>query len=374
MKQNRFIVLLVIIAFGFTNCQRSKPNIYYQKKYVKEIKQARKEAGFFISRNFIPGSSVAIFLKNELIYSEGFGLASTDLEVPVTRKTKFRIGDLSELYTSALYLKLLDEGLLNEDSAIQKYYPQFPEKEDTITPKFLAYEIAGIRKPTAEEQLRKGMNTGLERSIDRFKNDPLIVQPGTYQIPSIFNYNLLGVVMEKASGKRFAKLFQEYITDTLHLENTCIDNPFISIKNRSDFFETNLISQVVFGQFYDLRQNAPSEGMLSNAEDLAKLGNDLLHSDYFSGIRDKIFQNIVLENGQQAGMANAWTTYTDHEERLVYGRQGTVPGGGGSIIIYPEYELIIAFTCNLTASLDETPVFSMALPFLPKTQQETENK
>jgi len=372
MRQKLQVALLILIMFGLTNCQKTKTDIYYQKKYVKEIKIARKEAAFYSSRNFIPGSSVAIYFKGELIYSEGMGVASSDLNVPVSRKTKFRIGDLSCLLTNAIYQKLLEEGVLNEDSAIQKYYPQFPEKEDTITTKFLVYEVAGIKSPEAEDHSRSGINISLEKAIDRFKNEPLMMKPGLYQIPSIYNYNLLGVVMEKATKKSYLKLLKEYLADTLNLENTVVDNPLTSIKNRSNFFELNLISQVVNSMFYDFRQNVSSEGILSNAEDLATFGNAILHSEYFSGIRDNIFKKIVLQNGQEAPMANGWVVYKDRDGRLLYGRQGTVPGGGGSLIMYPEYDLVVAFTCNLTASLDETPVFPVAEPFLPPIEHSTE--
>lgn len=371
MRRNLQMALLILIMFGFSNCKKTKTNIYYQKEYVKEIKEAQKEAATFTSRNFIPGSSVAIYLKGELIYSEGMGMASLDLNVPVTRNTKFRIGGLSELFTSAIYLKLLEEGVLNKDSAIQKYYPQFPEKEDTITTKMLAYEVSGIKSEEANDHFRSGTNIGLEKAIERFKDEPLQRKPGLYQVPSIYNYNLLGVVMEKATKKSYLKLLNEYVIDTLNLENTVIDNPVISIKNRSNFFEVNLISQVINSFFCDLRQNASSEGILSNAEDLAKFGNAILHSEYFSGVRDNIFKKIVLESGQEAGMANGWAIYKDRDDRLIYGRQGTVPGGGGSLIIYPEYDLVVAFTCNLTSSFDETPVFSVAAPFLPEVKKET---
>ena len=186
----------------------------------------------------------------------------------------------------------------------------------------LAYEVAGIKTPEADDRHRHGTNIGLEKAIERFKDDPLVIKPGTYQLPSIYNYNLLGLVMEKASNKNFPKLLSEYLTDTLKLENTVVDNPMTTIKNRSDFFELNLISQVVNSVFYDLRQNASSEGILSNAEDLAKFGNAMLHSEYFSKVREKTFQKITIADNVEATMANGWVIFNDRDGRVVYGRQG----------------------------------------------------
>ncbi len=49
--------------------------------------------------------------------------------------------------------------------------------------------------------------------------------------------------MEKASGKSFPVLLKEYLTDTLKLTNTVVDDPFITISGRTDYFDYNIVSQ-----------------------------------------------------------------------------------------------------------------------------------
>ncbi len=48
----------------------------------------------------VPGGSFAVFKDGKLIYSEGLGYASQELEVAATRNTKFRIGKITECFTT----------------------------------------------------------------------------------------------------------------------------------------------------------------------------------------------------------------------------------------------------------------------------------
>ena len=364
MKHFFQLTLLILFIAGLSGCEKPKPDILYKKKYVEEIKAARKKVAFHMAQNYIAGANVAVSIDGELVYSEGLGLASKDLDVKATRKTKFRVGDLSSLFTNVLYHKLVEEGILVPDSSVQFYYPEFPEKKQKITLFHLANEVSGIH-PSYNNAELKQINTSIQQGIDLFKDDPLEMPPGEMQITNCFNYNLLGAIMEKATGKKFRELLPEYLTDTLHLDHTVIDNPFATIKDRSDFYEPNVIAQVVNAMFYDLRVTAPSKGLLSNAEDLVKLGNALLYGDYLSEETMKdFFEPIKLYNDYPSGMVNGWMIFTDNQSRKVYGREGSVAGGKASVLIYPEEKMVIGYACNVSSLVTDTPIFQVADAFL----------
>ena len=102
MQNRNLIILLLSVLVVLSGCKKPQNDIIYSKKYIEEIKEIRQETGFFLGSNFIPGTSIAIMKDGELIYSEGIGLASKDLDVGVNRNTLFRIGDLSELFTNII--------------------------------------------------------------------------------------------------------------------------------------------------------------------------------------------------------------------------------------------------------------------------------
>lgn len=376
MKRGIQFVLLLTISMVFNNCQKESTDILYDKKYIKEIKEVRKEAILYLSRNFIPGGTFAIAKEGKIIYSEGMGLASKDLDVHVNRETKFRIGDVSELFTSLIYQQMVANGILHPDSTVQYYIPDFPEKEYKLPIHQLTYHSSGIREPNNLEYNLPGINVSLQKGIESFKNDPLIAPPGLYESPSIYNFNLLGAIMEKATNKRFPAILKEYLTDTLNLSNTLIDNPFLTIKGRSAFYEHNYISQVVNATFYDLRYRAPAQGILSNAEDLVKLGNAILYSELITDeIKAKLFQPKTLYNDILSSSANGWMLLEDMNGEKLYGKRGNVAGGGAAILIFPEEKLVVAAAINLTDDTDDIPVFKIASAFLTNPdEKETEKK
>ena len=367
------LIPLLFILIGFSHCRKPQNNILYDRNFTEEIKEARENIRFFMASNNIPGATFAIAKEGKIIYSEGVGLASKDLEVPATRSTKFRIGKLSSLFTNLMYHRMEKEGLLHADSSIQFYYPEFPEKNYKLQMHHLVQQTSGFRNPTAAELDWRGLNINLQKGIENFSNDPLTEHPGWYQSPNFFNYNLLGAVMEKVTGKKFHILLNEYVTDTLHLENTMIDDPFKTIKGRTDFYDRNFIAQVINATFRDMRYRVSSEGLLSNAEDLVKFGNALLYNDYFKEVIDKdFFEPVLLFNNIPSVMINEWVLLTDQEGRTIYGRTGTVTGGSAAIIIYPEEGLVLACATNLTSNNNQYPLFDMAQHFLPQTSADAE--
>ncbi|HPF50754.1 MAG TPA: serine hydrolase domain-containing protein [Draconibacterium sp.] len=365
MKKLVLLSLSILVLLGIIGCTKKNTDLHYKRKYTKEIKDARKDLSLFMIENMVPGANVAVSINGELVYSEGLGWASKDLDVPAKRSTKFRIGQVSTIINDAIYLKLVEEGKIDPDTSIQYYYPEFPTKpEGEITPKMLANEISGIRPSVGNEEMNM-VNKSIEKGLEIFKDDPLDMPPGQFQINSCFNHNLLGVIMEKATGKKYTDLLNDYVTAPLNMDNTVIDNPFITIKGRADFYEPNIIAQVVNTKFTDLRVNTPSKGLLSNAEDLVKLGSAFLEGDFFSSeTRKNLFEPLRLYNQNPSRMVNGWLVFKDNHGRVVYGLQGSVDGGSASVVIYPESKMVIAYACNLSSSLNETPVLLIANAFL----------
>lgn len=225
----------------------------------------------------------------------------------------------------------------------------------------------------SREREWQGINVSLKKGLETFQDDKLMAAPGAFQKESRFNFNLLGAIMEEASGKNFNELLKEYVTDTLHFENTCPDNIFATIEGRTDFYDHNIIAQAVNAITIDMRWRAPSDGLLSNAEDLVKLANIYLSSDYLNdSTRAHLFEPAMLNNNQPSQFANGWIVLHNRQGKIAYGREGFVHGGSSAVLIYPEEELVVAFTTNLTEDRPNSPVLQIADFFLPKPEESEE--
>ncbi|RIH64870.1 class A beta-lactamase-related serine hydrolase [Mariniphaga sediminis] len=364
MKQIFFCLIFSTLLLVLGGCEKKQANVIYDKSYIEEIKQTRKDIALHITRNYIPGATISIAKDNRVIYSEGIGLASKELDVPMTRENKLRIGDVSQIFTNIIYLKLVEEGILNPDSTVQHYIPEYPPTEFKLAIKHLPYHTSGIRKEEPGETEIPGLNITIQNGLKDFMNDPLTNPPGWFQESSMFNSNLLGAVMEKATNKNFLTLLKEYVTQPLNLTHTLIDNPSAIISGRADFYNNNLMGQNINAPFRDLRYKAPSKGILSNTEDLVKLGMAILESEYFNEeFRENFFEPCDLYGGFKSEMANGWLIMQDKKGREFYGSGGGVTGGGAAILIYPDESLVVAYAVNHTLETD-MPVFKIAHHFL----------
>jgi len=367
------LVFLLVIIVGFTHCKKPENHIFYDRNYVDEIKQAREAMGFFMYSNLIPGTQIAIYKQGKMIYSEGFGLASKDLNVPVSRETKFRIGDVTEVYTSLAYRMMVENGTLHPDSSIQNYLPDFPTKESKITLEQLAQNTSGIREENSAGDRNLMYNINLQMGLDKFKDDALLFMPGFLQTNSVYDYNLLGAIMENATGQNFGTIIKELVTDTLQLYYTLMDNPFTTIEGRTDFYDINIVGTPINAITIDHRSNEPSLGLLSTAEDLAKFGNAILHSPVISDkIREELFTPFQLKAGFTAEKTNSWKLFKDNWGRKFYASIGNVNGGGASLLVFPDDDLVVAITINLTLNILELPDYKIASLFLPKTEAQIE--
>ena len=70
-----------------------------------------------------PGISVAIVHNQDIVWSQGFGLADVQDQVVATPQTIYRIASITKLFTATTVLQLRDAGKLQLDDPIQKHLP-----------------------------------------------------------------------------------------------------------------------------------------------------------------------------------------------------------------------------------------------------------
>ncbi|MGH0132206.1 UNVERIFIED_CONTAM: hypothetical protein FKN15_048933 [Acipenser sinensis] len=97
-----------------------------------------------------PGIVVGVSVDGKQVWTEGLGYADVENRVPCKPETVMRIASISKSLTMAAVAKLWEEGKLELDAPVQKYVPEFPEKEYkgepvTITMKMLVSHLSGIR-------------------------------------------------------------------------------------------------------------------------------------------------------------------------------------------------------------------------------------
>ena len=100
-----------------------------------------------IERFHVPGASIAVW-QDGVLSEAAVGVANMNTGVEATTDTLFQIGSITKLYTTALVLQLVDEGLLTLDEPIRKWLPDFKvgdaETSAKVTLRHLLTHTSGI--------------------------------------------------------------------------------------------------------------------------------------------------------------------------------------------------------------------------------------
>ncbi|XP_073508810.1 serine beta-lactamase-like protein LACTB, mitochondrial [Phyllobates terribilis] len=276
-----------------------------------------------------PGIVVGVSVDGQTVWSEGLGFADVENRIPCSPDSVMRVASISKSFTMAALAKLWQEGRLDLDAPVQKYVPEFPEKEFegekvTITTRLLVSHISGIRhyekdiqkirkkigkksseipvddtestrigeqrrsKPdTAKSQksaalepeefyIKDKFNSVIE-ALELFKNDPLVFKPGSQFLYSTHAWTLLSAVVERASGRKFLDYMQQMFRD-LAMINTLPEEHEPIIYNRARFYSISDKKRLINCPYVDNSCKWAGGGFLSTVNDLLRFGNVLLYS------------------------------------------------------------------------------------------------
>jgi len=212
--------------------------------------------------------AVLIGFKGQIIFEKAYGLANYELQVPLTVRSKFRIGSLTKALTAAAILQLAEKGLLRLEDPIARFWPDYPSGEK-ITLHHLLTHTSGIPNFTSlpEYQKFKLNPTTLSRTMELFQKLPLQFEPGSRFAYSNSNYILLTAVIEKVTGRSYADYMREKIFLPLNMLDTGYDDLNSIIKHRALGYSLR-DGDLINAPYIDMTVPAGAGGLLSTVEDL----------------------------------------------------------------------------------------------------------
>lgn len=347
---------LVIAAAGIVSfpiaaaaAQNPQPAVVGQPTtYVEAIARTRRLIRDTMASLGAPGASMTVMKNGRVIWSEGFGYADLEQQVPVTTLTRFRIGSVSKSMTGVAVGLLVQEGKLDLDAPIQRYVPSFPTKRWPITARQLAGHLSGIRHYRGDEFLNMRHYGSMLAGLAIFQNDTLLFEPGTTVSYSSYGYNLLGLVVAGAAGEPYLAYMQEHVFDPAGMSHTVAEHPDSLIPFRAHFYTVrDSGGGIVNAPYVDASHKWASGGILSTTEDLARFGQAMLDDILVSPeTRRLIWAPVTTTDGKATGYGLGWGTSRDDAGRLRVSHGGGSVGGTAYLIVYPEQRLIVALLVN----------------------------
>ncbi len=169
----------------------------------------------------VPGAAVLVLRDGEPVVRRGYGLADMDAGVPVTASTNFRLASVSKAFTAATVLLLAEDGLVALDDPVRKWLPSLPAAAEDVTIHHLLSHTSGLID--YEDVMPEGLDRQV-RDADVLAilegQDRLYFAPGTQYRYSNSAYALLTLIVEAATGERYADFLRERIFVPLGMDNS----------------------------------------------------------------------------------------------------------------------------------------------------------
>lgn len=216
-------------------------NVFAQKtsKKVEEL------LGVYAQYGKLNGA-VLVADSQQVLLKQGFGMADFDWQIPNTPQTKFRIASISKQFTALMLLQLVEAGKIRLEDKVSTFVPEYPKsKGDKITIHHLLSHTSGMVHyfPDFYQKFSKNNYTP-EELMHLFWDIDLLFEPATQFRYSSFGYVILGIILERVTGKNYETNLQERICKPLKMNNTGIDNDLniISQKAKGYLASGNLLN------------------------------------------------------------------------------------------------------------------------------------
>ncbi len=237
-----------------------------------------------------PGLAIAVIEHGEVTFAHGFGTKTPGKNDPVKATTLFRIGSCTKALTATAVLRLVADGKISLDDPVVKSFPEFHFTKDAtwappITVKELLDHTAGqvdnfIGDATTYD------DSELQRYYSQdWPNVGYVMFPAgrmfDYANP---NFEVAGVVVERASGKSYRQFMKEAVFGPIGMSRTIFT--IDEIKADGDVadglattFSTNGSPMTIAKDSYDSPAERPAGFALSSVYDMAKFAKFVVKGD-----------------------------------------------------------------------------------------------
>jgi D-alanyl-D-alanine carboxypeptidase len=220
----------------------------------------------------LPGIAVGVVSDQELVWARGFGFADTASKTAITPQTKFRMASHSKLFTATAVMQLREQGKIRLDDPVSAHLPWFTVKAaeadaPPITVEELLTHSSGLPREAGAHWTTFDFPSGDElRTLMPERQAPFA--PEVRWKYSNLAYAVAGMVVEQASGLRWADYVQRNIFDPLGMSASSVDKNVDGLavgygRRRPDGSRT-------VNPFIDARGMAAATGLTSTVDDMAR--------------------------------------------------------------------------------------------------------
>ncbi|MES2696223.1 MAG: serine hydrolase [Verrucomicrobiota bacterium] len=277
-----------------------------------------------------------------ILFEQSAGWANAEWKIANTATTKFRLGSITKQFTAAAILLLAEDGKLGLDDALSKFVPSAPETWRPVTIRQLLSHTGGIPSITDQPEFRtwKLSPHTPEQSMARIADKPLEFTPGEKFKYSNTGYQLLGWIVELASGQKYDAFLKQRIFTPLGMNDSGYDLSSTVIPQRASGYMSSP-QGLVNAPYVDMHVPAGAGALYSTTRDLA-----LWTQGLFGGKLLKPASLELMTKPVQGNYALGVSVNTVKGRKVIL-HGGGIEGFNTQLSYYPEAKLTVVVLANI---------------------------
>lgn len=336
--KNLIIVLSVVVSVSACSRSRFDPQSTKVDRLFAEW-----------NRTDAPGCAVGISRNGAVVYERGYGMANLELGVPITPATVFALASISKSFTAMSVLLAAQQGKLSLEDEVQKYIPEWTDRDDHITIRHLLTHTSGLRDAfgllgwAAPSESTGDQNEAIVRMLARQRG--LNFPPGTEYQYNNGGYNLLASILKRATSQSLRVFADANIFKPLGMTHSHFqDDPTMLISNRALGY-SNLLDGWHLATM-------DTDGVVGNAGMRSTLGDLLLWEQNFDNPHIGTAATLAAMQTPTVLPSGKSTSYgmgMGMEEYRGLPMIGSSGGGYGSatkVVRFPNQHFAVAVLCN----------------------------
>jgi D-alanyl-D-alanine carboxypeptidase len=327
-----------------------------------------------------PGALVGVFPDEGEPLRFALGVSDVETKAPMTTDMHMRVGSVLKPMLGTLVLKLVDEGKLSLEDPIAKYIDGVPGG-DRITLRMLGENRSGVFNTIENKAFQKaimerpGREWTPQEILGYTFDQPASSEPGERWRYSNANAVLLARCVEAVTGRPWAEELQQRVCRPLGMQQTAVPaGPSLPSPHPSAYRNGYPDKVIGYGDvFYDVSNYSASwthaaGNLYSTLDDLGKAAKPVFTGELLSEATRQALLDFKPTGHE--GVDYGFCLYRRGDG---IGHTGDVPGFNALAIYYPQRQLSIVVSTNLSNNRDGTmPAEELAkvvldrLPALPK--------
>ncbi len=223
----KITVTILLILFLFTSCEQTTDPVKYNlaDENSQLLFDVIKET---VTGHNVPGAALLVRFEDGSVLKQAYGSAkigSSGIDKMETSKL-FRIGSVTKTFVGTSILILVKQGKLNLSDTVETLLPGLLKHGNELTLEMLLNQSSSIMNYTATDEFADiyyydpTYNWTKDMIIDLYTDEELLDTPGNLSYYSNSNYYLLGLIIEKYSGKSLADFLANEIFTPLGMTNS----------------------------------------------------------------------------------------------------------------------------------------------------------